>query len=271
MHRNLTLALIERSNNSEDILNEAPSPDLFITKWIDYSNKYGLGYQLRDGSVGVYFNDSTSIILAADNLHFEYLYYDRRGSEKGAMHRKAHTLLQYPVELQKKVTLLKHFRGYMQNNLHRGYPPGSAASPKTQNLEFLTKYLRTKHGVIFRLSNHVVQLNLFDHTKLILSSDAMVVTYIDKNREFATRPLGAFASMGSKEVLDRLKYARDVLQQMILKKQRRTEGEVGFGERGRGAYVSSGSAAPGEPVRIGADGLGRSMRDLGDVGRSIRR
>ena len=45
------------------------SPDVFIIKWIDYCNKYGLGYQLCDGSVGVYFNDSTSIIQAADNLY----------------------------------------------------------------------------------------------------------------------------------------------------------------------------------------------------------
>lgn len=36
----------------------------FIIKWIDYSNKYGLGYQLRDGTVGVHFNDATSIVLA---------------------------------------------------------------------------------------------------------------------------------------------------------------------------------------------------------------
>ncbi len=45
---------------------EPIAPTVFITKWIDYTNKYGLSYQLRDGSVGVYFNDGTSIILATD-------------------------------------------------------------------------------------------------------------------------------------------------------------------------------------------------------------
>lgn len=44
-------------------------PNVFISKWIDYSNKYGLGYQLRDGSVGVYFNDATSIILSANGMY----------------------------------------------------------------------------------------------------------------------------------------------------------------------------------------------------------
>jgi hypothetical protein len=37
-----------------------------ISKWVDYSYKYGLGYQLSDGSVGVLFNDNTKMVLAAD-------------------------------------------------------------------------------------------------------------------------------------------------------------------------------------------------------------
>lgn len=31
-------------------------------KWIDYTTKYGLGYVLSDGSIGVFFNDATKII-----------------------------------------------------------------------------------------------------------------------------------------------------------------------------------------------------------------
>jgi hypothetical protein len=41
-----------------------PPPRVFITAWIDYTHKYGTAYQLTDGSAGVYFNDSTSMILA---------------------------------------------------------------------------------------------------------------------------------------------------------------------------------------------------------------
>lgn len=41
-------------------------PPLWVTKWVDYSNKYGLGYQLADGTIGVFFNDGTKIALASD-------------------------------------------------------------------------------------------------------------------------------------------------------------------------------------------------------------
>ena len=43
-----------------------PNERVFIVSWVDYCNKYGMGYALTDGSVGVHFNDSTTLILGAD-------------------------------------------------------------------------------------------------------------------------------------------------------------------------------------------------------------
>ena len=37
-----------------------------ITKWVDYSVKYGFGFQLTDGCVGVLFQDTTRMLLSAD-------------------------------------------------------------------------------------------------------------------------------------------------------------------------------------------------------------
>lgn len=48
----------------EDI--NLPDERVFIVSWVDYCNKYGMGYALTDGSVGVHFNDSTTLVLAAD-------------------------------------------------------------------------------------------------------------------------------------------------------------------------------------------------------------
>lgn len=39
---------------------------VFIVSWVDYCNKYGMGYALTDGSVGVYFNDSSTLVLSPD-------------------------------------------------------------------------------------------------------------------------------------------------------------------------------------------------------------
>ena len=45
------------------LLCDAPK-SLLVTKWVDYSNKYGFGAQLSDGSVTVRFNDCTKIALS---------------------------------------------------------------------------------------------------------------------------------------------------------------------------------------------------------------
>jgi len=39
---------------------------LWVTKWVDYSNKYGFGYQLSDGTVGILYNDTTRMLLQTD-------------------------------------------------------------------------------------------------------------------------------------------------------------------------------------------------------------
>ena len=40
---------------------------IFVSKWIDYSNKYGFGYQLSDKTVGVLFNEGTRICQSANS------------------------------------------------------------------------------------------------------------------------------------------------------------------------------------------------------------
>lgn len=85
-------------------------PNVWIKKWVDYSSKYGLGYLLSNNATGVFFNDSTKIVL--DNLTLGsknlFYYYERKpisATEKQDV-MTTHSLNEFPKELQKKVTLL---------------------------------------------------------------------------------------------------------------------------------------------------------------------
>jgi polo-like kinase 1 len=64
----------------------------------------------------VFFNDSTKIISKPETDTFEYL--ERRTTEK---HDKGvvYTNKDYPKELNKKVTLLQHFKGYLESPTDR--------------------------------------------------------------------------------------------------------------------------------------------------------
>lgn len=86
--------------------------EVHVKKWVDYSTKYGLGYLLSDGSTGVYFNDSTKIIVDRNGENFEYI--EKKPGDK-ADTITPYRLSDYPPEreLQKKVTLLQHFRNYL--------------------------------------------------------------------------------------------------------------------------------------------------------------
>jgi hypothetical protein len=44
------------------------TPRVFVCKWMDYTNKYGIGYELTDGSIGVFFNDATCMVRAPNGL-----------------------------------------------------------------------------------------------------------------------------------------------------------------------------------------------------------
>ena len=58
---------MRQQNPAKPLVKENPKKDkggeVHVKKWVDYSTKYGLGYLLSDGSTGVYFNDSTKIIV----------------------------------------------------------------------------------------------------------------------------------------------------------------------------------------------------------------
>ena len=57
--------LISSIDEAED---PASVPVYWVSKWVDYSDKYGFGYQLSDNSVGVLFNDQTRLILYQDEV-----------------------------------------------------------------------------------------------------------------------------------------------------------------------------------------------------------
>lgn len=50
----------------------------WVVRWVDYTSKYGLGYLLSDGSVGVVFNDQSRIVLPRARTHL--CYWERKPS-----------------------------------------------------------------------------------------------------------------------------------------------------------------------------------------------
>lgn len=230
-------------------------PKVWVKKWVDYSSKYGLGYLLSNSSTGVFFNDSTKIVLDTDGHNF--IYYERRASDKKDI-GKNHTLTDYPKDLQKKVTLLQHFRSYLEGSVKKGESgePNTIGTermtkkteeekkeeveeepekkPMSEDTVYVKKWMRTRHAIMFRLSNKVVQVNFQDHTEIILSSESKVVTYVNKKGERLTYPLSTAMESSNMEMAKRLKYTKDILTHMLQSNQTNKAGAAkGTGEAGK--------------------------------------
>lgn len=197
----------------EDAEDPAAIPIYWVSKWVDYSDKYGLGYQLCDNSVGVLFNDSTRLILLSNGENVQYI--ERDGAEH------FHTLKVFPETLTKKVTLLKYFRNYMSEHLLKA---GANITPRDTDqmirLPFLRTWFRTRSAIVLHLSNGTLQINFFqDHTKVILCPLMQAVTYIDEKRDFRTFKLSLIEKFGCcKELSSRLRYARTMVERLMSSK-----------------------------------------------------
>lgn len=80
---------------------------------------------------------------------------------------------------------------------------------------YVKKWMRTKHAIMFRLSNKIVQVNFQDHTEILLNSENRLVTYVNKKGERQTLPLNQALESNNAEMTKRLKYTKDILTHML--------------------------------------------------------
>ena len=173
-------------------------------------------------SSGVYFNDSTKTILEANGDAFQYI--ERRKTSDDPSRRSeptitSHTLANYPGSLQKKVTLLTHFRDYLLEQHNRlegaGLMQRGDVNDGKRDMTYLKKWVRTRHAVFFRLSNQTVQIVFYDHTEVLLTSDERYVTYVDRDRNRSTFYMTDELVGCNTEIERRLKYTKEILQQLV--------------------------------------------------------
>nr|GAT53950.1 predicted protein [Mycena chlorophos] len=222
---------------------------VFIVSWVDYCNKYGMGYALTDRSVGVYFNDSTTLVLSADKVHFDYL---TPASDAGASplagpssQRISYTVDSYPSSLKSKVYLLKHFERYIMDRLFADYNYTYEDTERKEGMDWVVKYLRMKHVIVFLMSHGALQFNFYDHSKIIMSSNGLAITHIDKNyqmtkwtlRQVLRLALSDNAGLDRDEakligkLVEKLKYCKEVLANIQIAGGPQ-EKEVGIEEAG---------------------------------------
>uniref|UniRef100_G1P0X3 Serine/threonine-protein kinase PLK n=1 Tax=Myotis lucifugus TaxID=59463 RepID=G1P0X3_MYOLU len=185
--RNLQLCL-----NPGPPVTQAPPreqrPVLWAPKWVDYSRKYGFGYQLLDGSCGVLFRDGTHMALRPP------------GGSATCLPREAGSVCPEgcPSSLGAKLAVLRLFAGYMQQRLREeeGLPaPTQSASPGL----CLLRFLASQQALLLLFSDGTVQVSCSgDQVHLVLSRgpEELLLMVWERGQVGASYTLGILQSHG---------------------------------------------------------------------------
>ncbi|KYN28013.1 PREDICTED: serine/threonine-protein kinase PLK1 [Trachymyrmex cornetzi] len=196
-------------SSADELTDPAAQPVIWISKWVDYSDKYGFGYQLSDDSVGVMYNDGTRLIMMANGYNIHYI--NREGDEL------YYTVKDCPVNLEKKMKLMNFFMKYMNEHLMKA--GGSIAVKQSDSLSripYIHQWFRTQTAVVMQLTNGTVQINFLDHAKIIMCPLMTAVTYIDHDKNFKTYRLQTIQENGCcKGLTDNLVYAYEKIKLML--------------------------------------------------------
>lgn len=185
----------------DEMSDPAAQPLVWVSKWVDYSDKYGFGYQLCDDSVGVMFNDTTKLIMLPNGINVHYI--DRAGEESYM------TMENYPKTMEKKMKLLAYFNRYMRDHLIKAGASVVREADSLSRIPHLHQWCRSTSGVLMVLTNGTVQINFTDHTKIIMCPLMAAITLIDET-SFRTFRFASIEKNGCSMVLfDKIRYACD--------------------------------------------------------------
>lgn len=202
LHSPLSTSFVERAKSQllppPDPLKFVPCEDtvgaLCVRKWLNLSTKYGLGYVLSNGVMGVSFNDHTYLLQSAGFLI--YL----------AKHSKplAFPSADPPAGLAKKATLMQHFHRFLSSEIEHERPIP---------LLYVQKWIQARQAILFRLSSRVIQVAFRDGTQILLSADASQLTFISAQGERLNTLLDEVQPMT--EVAMHLHSAQELLAQLV--------------------------------------------------------
>ena len=99
----------------------------------------------------------------------------------------------------------------------------SSVDFKESDFIFVKKWMKTRHAIIFRFSNKLIQTIFKDKTQLLIHAFNNCVTYINKNEEKFVFELDKVFESNNYEVVRRVKYIKEILAHMASLNKRKKE------------------------------------------------
>lgn len=199
-----------------------PSAD-YIVSTVDYTQKYGLGYLMKSGAMGILFNDCTSIFVRypllsliirdhallgqlvsgvplggeSASMSVEYFEHKVYGTQK-IITKDKYSINRIPEQLHKKILLVNYFVDGMRL---RSAPPTPSL---VREQAFVIKHVVFLKGPVLRLSNRVI---------VFMFADGGGVVFLEEGRVVIRSERGERRALSREELL----YCQDVLAVLLRK------------------------------------------------------
>ncbi|KAF2400442.1 hypothetical protein EJ06DRAFT_582273 [Trichodelitschia bisporula] len=155
----------------------------FVSKWVDYARKHGIGYILEDGTIGCIFNATSRSPVTHTFVRNGYGHLPKENDAKLMANIPFEMYTNCPGNELKKLTLTGDrlgrigvlwamFARYMCQQLGQAEKLRAEMEPETQSETlFVHFYERMSTVGVWGFSDGSFQFNFPDHTKLVLSAD----------------------------------------------------------------------------------------------------
>ena len=198
-----------------------------ISKFFDYTEKFGMVYIIQKMIIGICFHDFSNIIrnYHINNENYKYIFFDKGGKNKlnfddnsfEAYLKSKSSNKEIVKKLEVFKQVLNKYSMEIKQSLNEKEINKIDFNTKffNSNFVYVKKFFKTQHSLLFRLSNKLVQVSFNDKTQLILSTDGSYVIYKNKNNEEFVFSIVNVLKSDNQELIKKIKYTKSLLIYLV--------------------------------------------------------
>jgi serine/threonine protein kinase len=219
--------IYDNINGINDIKkNDINDIKIYVKIYLNYNERFGVGYLLNNGDTGVYFKDDTILLLNKEQDNYFYINKDKS--------ENFYTKDNIPEIIGKKIKILNGFIKYFENHKtekgQENIKTEEKESAKTEEKEKTKKedkkekYIYAKNVIIdkkciiLKLINEVEHIFFADNVEIIMSRNENILTYIEKDKTKTNLNLNQAINNPCRELHRRIKYIQYVNIDYLSKK-----------------------------------------------------
>ena len=198
-------------SSKENIKNNINDDYIIITKYIDLSDKCGLGYILSNEDIGICFNDGTKMIKIKSSPNIIYI--DEKGDEYLINLKKKIKMEDIKIKINALMLFIKEF---IKNLEHKNKFDINPKNNKNNIDLFVKKWFKSQYAYFFLLSNEKMQIIFEDKTQLFFDFFAKKISYTNKRKENIIYIIdnNDTNKIKNEEMDKKIKYAKRVLRKI---------------------------------------------------------